>query len=290
MKGAKGKKPTREVYGNDILGDRQLQSCRASTRGIWFNILCYFWGEPASEGSIFGYDYEELGRLGGATPAEVVLFIKDAQKHKFCDIQIEDVQDGPVIVRLTNRRLKSEAEQRKQWAREKRVQRGLRDVRDKSSVIPADFRPSRARSLSPSPSTILKDSNALSKDKAESKKPDPVPDQKKSRHFNEKSGEYKTDIETYAKTLSIYALRDKKSFQVYKRIQQHINKGAHPRAIVKVLISMAKNWADILNPNGYFSTALISENPKAWARESESEHDKLKVDFKQMVNLMFKEV
>ena len=268
MKGAKGKKPSKEVYFKDILSDRQLQATRASTRGIWLNILCYFW-EEGSTGEIFGFELEELSRLGGATIEEAGHFIKDAQKHKFCDIKIEIVRERPFIVRLANRRIVNEAKQRKQWAKEKRKQRGQLYVQEPSGEVPPDVHPSRARpSPSPSP-TILKDSN---------KRTAPLSPQK-SNHYEEKVGEFFNSIYVSCETISKYPQKPGRPFNPHQWVQEKCNNKYHPGAIDEVMAALAKKttWDGIENhPYGYGNSILKTKAQNWNEKEAVAIHEAMK--------------
>jgi len=122
MKGAKGKRPTVQFYFNDVLGDRRLQACRPSTRGIWWNLLCHMWADGA-RGVLSDLTLDELGRLGGASDAEIQAFLADAKRHGFCDLEVGQSSDCPAIVLIVNRRMAEDHKQREIWRKRKNAWR-----------------------------------------------------------------------------------------------------------------------------------------------------------------------
>lgn len=92
------KAPAFLLYVRDWLGDPALQSCAAATRGIWINALCFMWEAP-ERGKLAGTK-DSLGRLLGATPAEMDQFWSDLDAYKFADVTFCNSN-----VTLSNRRM-----------------------------------------------------------------------------------------------------------------------------------------------------------------------------------------
>jgi len=268
LKGAKGKKPTTEVYFKDILSDIQLQAARASTRGIWFNLLLFWWQEKGT-GELFGYEYEDLSRIGGASYEEVEFFVYDAKKFKFCDIQTEIVQDRPFIVRLANRRLVNEAEQREQWAKEKWEQRHPGKVYKKSGECPVVVRPSRARPSPPPLPTILKDSNKRTASLT-------LPE---SNRYEVKVGAFFKSIYDSCETIGKYPQKKGRIFNPHQWVQEKCNNKFHPGAIDEVMGALAKRkiWDGIEgHPYGYGNSILKTKAQNWNEKEAVAIHEAMK--------------
>ena len=277
MKGAKGKKPVKELYFKDVLADIQLQSCRASTRGIWFNVLCFFWQEGGS-GELFGYDLDELARLGGATHTEAALFIKDAQKHKFCDIEIGGADECPEIVRLANRRLVNEARQREQWAKEKREQRGRGDVQGESGEVPPDVQPSRARPTpTPSPSPLKETTK-----KATASKPAGPP---QKTNYAEQAGTYFKQIENLTPKIDVLVKDAGLSFNVHQLIKKSLNGKIHPGCVHEMCEALVVYWekAVEVGPYRYAMGVIKRANGNHWEKVAVEDHQEAQSVFHQLL-------
>lgn len=156
MKGEKGKTPTVQWYYKDWLSDKQLQRSRASTRGIWMNLLMFMIDCPSDRsecraGRLEWITIRELCSLGACTEDEAWLFLEDALQHRFCDLEMDKFKTFHIM----SRRLSNDAEKRAKWRDTKQKQREKKskktdvhqDVQGKSSQSPP---------LSPIPSPTYK--------------------------------------------------------------------------------------------------------------------------------------
>lgn len=96
-----GKNPAFQFYPSDWLGDPELQSTSAATRGIWANLLCYMWW--SRERGTLENTSEELQRLANCTTAEWEAFLEENSRLKFADVTLRNK-----IVTVTNRRMMRE--------------------------------------------------------------------------------------------------------------------------------------------------------------------------------------
>ena len=92
------KQPADMFYFKDWLGDEQLQKCSPSTRGIWFNFLCYMFLNDRC-GKLVG-NRTECVRLGACNRRELKRFFDELCTHKFADLVIHEKQ-----VTIINRRM-----------------------------------------------------------------------------------------------------------------------------------------------------------------------------------------
>lgn len=103
---SRAKAPAFQFYPADWLSDMELQACDPVTRGIWINFLCYMWKAP-ERGKLEG-NLQEFCRLGGCTKEQLLQFINDAKKHKFCDVNVRltfFIRKNDAIMTLINRRM-----------------------------------------------------------------------------------------------------------------------------------------------------------------------------------------
>ena len=124
----------------------------------------------------------------------------------------------------------------------------------------------------------------------EEKKNDAPAPPPSSKHYKNHARGFLEQLDGAAKRILVLEASTRKGFNVYRRVQQQVNKGVHPGAIVKVLGGMAMLWNDIEKPDGYFTAALKSESGNFWEKENVLKHDKLKADFKDIANKILKGV
>ena len=112
-------------YYKDWLSDKKLQRASVSTRGIWANILMYMYDDDGdNKGTIEDLTLREISNLGGASEAETKLFIKEAEKLKFCDICV--TRHGVSYIR--SRRITRDDKERIKARNRKRNQRNKEKV------------------------------------------------------------------------------------------------------------------------------------------------------------------
>lgn len=80
------KAPADQFYWGDWLNDVELQSACSSSRGIWINILCRMWYSKI-RGEITG-SLNQLIKLLNCTEDEFIIFLNEANKYQFCDINL----------------------------------------------------------------------------------------------------------------------------------------------------------------------------------------------------------
>jgi hypothetical protein len=98
----KDKAPAMLFYVRDWLADPALMCCRASTRGIWINVLCFMWLSK-ERGKMVIWP-ESFDRFINCSETERDDFFTDARVYRFCDM--ETTPEGAVI--LVNRRMHRE--------------------------------------------------------------------------------------------------------------------------------------------------------------------------------------
>lgn len=265
MKGAKGKKPTREFYFKDWLGDRRLQASSSSTRGIWMNLLCCMWDDgELSTGELIDMSLEEIGRLGRASPQEVELFLTDAERHEFCDLVRNVSTKCPSNVSIISRRIQNELKQRKQWAEQKRVQRS----KGPNADCPTDVQPSRARSPSSSPSTVV----------GRLPKGNPSSTVYSGNHWHQKIGEFFSSIRSLRDEIAGFDENRCAEFNVDSWIQQQVSKAAHPGCIehcLTALVRMSKS-KKVTKPFGFLKHVHDRENGNFNEADAIAMHEELK--------------
>lgn len=107
-----GKAPAFQFYVRDWLSDPQLRQCCFAVRGMWIDFLCYMWEAP-EKGELRG-TILSLGRLIGATPEEMKIFMEECLKHLFANVTCNgDVTNCNSEVTLKNRRMFREGQTRK---------------------------------------------------------------------------------------------------------------------------------------------------------------------------------
>ena len=124
MKGDKGKAPSVQWYYKDWLSDRKLQRAHPSSRGIWMNLLmhlidCSLSGDTCKNGTLEDVTITELMQLGSCDENAAWLFLDDALKHQFCNVEL----DKNRTFHIMSRRLSRDAEKREYWRDFKRLQR-----------------------------------------------------------------------------------------------------------------------------------------------------------------------
>jgi hypothetical protein len=82
------KAPAFMFYAADWLRDTQLQMASTVVRGVWINALCRMW-DAMPRGTLCGTS-EELARICGCSVAEFELFLSEAQRFGFADIDQAD--------------------------------------------------------------------------------------------------------------------------------------------------------------------------------------------------------
>ena len=92
------KAPAFQFYVKDWLSDPQLQSCSASTRGIWIDALCFMWEAPI-RGKLFGTE-ESIRKLLRATNGDFTQFMEDAKRYEFVTVTFDNKN-----ITLINRRM-----------------------------------------------------------------------------------------------------------------------------------------------------------------------------------------
>ncbi|OEU70144.1 MAG: hypothetical protein BA863_05120 [Desulfovibrio sp. S3730MH75] len=126
---AKNKAPAFQFYVRDWLSEPEGRRLRLASRGIWIDILSHMWleeeqGKLAVEGT-------ELGRMCGASEAEINRFLQEAQRVDLCDVSLfcpTDVPNCPQNVQLVSRRMHREWKAKHTEKLRKRKQRSRKGV------------------------------------------------------------------------------------------------------------------------------------------------------------------
>jgi hypothetical protein len=243
----KGKAPAFQFYVRDWLSDPELQSCPASTRGIWINCLCFMW-ESQGRGKLTGKkDY--LARMLNATAAEFDQFLKDASVTKFANVTICNSD-----VTIENRRMSREEKEKKNTRM--RVRRHRESKPCNADVTP----PSSSSSSSSCTKVHLKDQ----------KKPPSGGD-----HFQEKVGGHFDEIKTSCDLISTLP-QNGKPFNPFQFVQRNVNAKKHPGAIAYVLKGMINNWPGIKDKWAYANKAIISTSQNFNEKEAVRIHQEMK--------------
>ena len=99
MKGQPGKAPAFQFYVKDWLSDTQLRMASCSTKGMWIDLLCHMFEDGGN--GIFCVSEYEIKKLTGATDDDVKKFISEADRYKFCDLNVT----GNGMLEICNRRI-----------------------------------------------------------------------------------------------------------------------------------------------------------------------------------------
>ena len=246
MKGAKGKSPAVQWYYKDWLADKKLQRCSASTRGIWMNILMYMYDDDGEiRGTLEGLDLSEICRLGSAANEEAEQFIREAEKHNFCEI----VTDCHGLVTLMSRRVSRDEKERIRSRNRKRKERSQNPVT--GNITPLS---QKCHNTSPAPAPVP----TVVKRTESGRKPDSESDDSvfSSEHFSSLVGDWLPRLEKTG--AGILNLPDKfPAFNPFQYIQKFLNDGIHPEVIHSALTSIHDQWENIRRDPWSYTAKMV---------------------------------
>ncbi|OEU70178.1 MAG: hypothetical protein BA863_01030 [Desulfovibrio sp. S3730MH75] len=153
---AKNKAPAFQFYVRDWLSEPEVRRLCPASRGIWIDILSYMWLEE--EQGKLQVEVNELGRMCGATEAEVNRFLQEAERVDLCDVSLFcplNVPDCPQNVLLVSRRMHRE------WKVKHNDKLKKRKQRSRGRVPEGVGEKSPPSSASASANTINKNTNKL---------------------------------------------------------------------------------------------------------------------------------
>ena|GEM_PF-3990006 len=302
----KVKAPSMPFYVKDWLSDTELRLCSASTKGIWIDLLCHMW-IANEQGRIDCQVSKIIKMTGGATEAEICLFIEEAFEHEFCDFSFFDPNFDPIfqkchsdvaemsrlmsqechiinrrVWRTTARRLSDNLRKKKQ--RKKRAMSRKCHTNVTGSVTAKKASPAFA--FASARDILLRNiSNSDQKSEAEKQPPSEaadadlpfeIPDIKKSKHFSTQVGEYFKSIKSSCEKILKLTPKEGRPFNPYQWVQKNVNSRGHPGAIEESLKGLILQWNDIDKPWSYVEAIMKTKNGNWNEKEALKIHEKLK--------------
>jgi len=124
------KPPAFMFYVRDWLTDEHLAKVSFQTKGIWIDLLAYFWlSETRGKTTA---TRRELCKMLGCTAHEFRRFLDENERHPFCDVSFENG-----VYTIENRRmLREEAERATTRGRVQRFRNGSRNAPCNADVTP----------------------------------------------------------------------------------------------------------------------------------------------------------
>jgi hypothetical protein len=105
-----------------------------------------------------------------------------------------------------------------------------------------------------------------------------------SKHFSNKvESQYLESILLLCKKIS-HKSNGKKTFNVYRWVQQQINSRGHPGAVIKALNALMEYWDSTKNPEGYVNSIMKTENGNYYEQDHIKAHETMKQEWADLEN------